>query len=244
MSQTRGRCLSFVVLFDSNAAMTHPNATVANLEVVTGNIAAAAKAAPRAAADITLIAVSKTFPAAAIAPLLDAGHRDFGENRVQEAQAKWPALKAATPGVRLHLIGPLQSNKAADAVALFDAIHTVDRPRIAAALAAEMERQERRLPCFVQVNTGRESQKAGVDPAEADTFIAACRETWGLPVIGLMCIPPADDHPAPHFALLREIARRHGLEALSMGMSGDYETAVRFGATHVRVGGALFGARV
>ncbi len=203
----------------------------------------AARRASRAPGGITLIAVSKTHEAARIAPLLAAGHRDFGENRVQEAAAKWPALKAAHPGVRLHLIGPLQSNKAADAVALFDVIHSVDRPKIAEALAAEMTRQGRRPPCFIQVNTGREAQKAGIAPDDADAFIATCRETWGLPVTGLMCIPPVDEQAAMHFALLREIARRNGLADLSMGMSADFESAVRFGATHVRVGSALFGAR-
>lgn len=189
------------------------------------------------------MAVSKTHDAPAIAPLIAAGQRDFGENRVQEAQAKWPALKAASTDVRLHLIGPLQSNKAADAVALFDVIHTVDRPRIAEALAAEMACQDKRPACFIQVNTGREAQKAGVDPGEVDAFVAACRTTWHLPLIGLMCIPPVAEHPAPHFAFLREVARRNGLADLSMGMSADYETAVRFGATYIRVGSALFGAR-
>lgn len=223
--------------------MTESNAPAARLDTVKTKIAAAARASGRASDDVTLLAVSKTHDAALITPLITAGQRDFGENRVQEAQAKWPALKAAHAGVRLHLIGPLQSNKAADAVALFDFIHTVDRPRIAEALAAEMGRQNKRPPCFVQVNTGREPQKAGVDPAEADAFVAACRTTWQLPVIGLMCIPPAAEQPAPHFAFLREVARRNGLVDLSMGMSADYETAVRFGATYVRVGSALFGAR-
>ncbi len=199
--------------------------------------------ASRNPADVTLIAVSKTHEAGRIAPLIAAGHRDFGENRVQEAAAKWPALKAAAPDLRLHLIGPLQSNKAADAIALFDVIHSVDRPRIAEALAAEMARQDRRPSCFVQVNTGREAQKAGVDPSEADGFIAACRGQWSLPVVGLMCIPPADEQAAIHFAFLADLARRNGLTQLSMGMSADYETAVRFGATHVRVGSALFGER-
>ncbi len=206
-------------------------------------IAASARAVSRAPADITLIAVGKTHGPERIAPLIAAGHRDFGENRVQEAAAKWPALKAATPDVRLHLIGPLQSNKAADAVALFDAIHSIDRPKIAETLAAEMARQDRRLPCFVQVNTGREAQKAGIAPEDADAFIAACRGTWKLPVTGLMCIPPVDEQAAMHFALLREIARRNGLVHLSMGMSADYESAIGFGATHVRVGRARFGDR-
>jgi pyridoxal phosphate enzyme (YggS family) len=174
---------------------------------------------------------------------LAAGQRVFGENRVQEAAAKYPALKAAHPGLRLHLIGPLQTNKARDAVRLFDVIETVDRPRLAEALARELAQQDRRIDCLVQVNTGEEPQKAGVLPGEADRFIEACRERWRLPVRGLMCIPPADEEPALHFALLREIARRHGLAELSMGMSGDFETAIRFGATLVRIGTAVFGAR-
>lgn len=208
-----------------------------------GKITSAARAAARDPAAITLIAVSKTHGSEQIAPLIAAGHRDFGENRVQEAAAKWPALKQRTPDVRLHLIGPLQSNKAAEAVALFESIHSLDRPRLAEALAHEMARQNRRPSCFIQVNTGREPQKAGVDPANADGFIAVCRTQWNLPVTGLMCIPPVDEQAAVHFAFLREIARRNGLDHLSMGMSADYETAVRFGATHVRVGSALFGAR-
>ena len=223
--------------------MTHPNEPRANLDTVLRSIAAASRAASRDPAEVTLIAVSKTHGPERITPLLAAGHRDFGENRVQEAAAKWPMLKAAAPDVRLHLIGPLQSNKAADAVALFDVIHSVDRPRIAETLAAEMARQGRRPPCFVQVNTGREPQKAGVAPEAADAFIADCLEKWNLPVTGLMCIPPVDEQAAMHFALLREIARRSRLVHLSMGMSADYETAIRFGATHVRVGSALFGAR-
>lgn len=223
--------------------MNHPSEPQENLDSVLHAIAKSARIVSRAAADITLIAVSKTHGPERIAPLLAAGHRDFGENRVQEAASKWPALKASTPDARLHLIGPLQSNKAADAVALFDVIHSVDRPKIAEALAAEMTRQNRRLSCFVQVNTGREAQKAGVALEDADAFIAVCRETWNLPVIGLMCIPPVDELPAMHFALLREIARRNGLAHLSMGMSADFETAIRFGATHVRVGSALFGER-
>ncbi len=214
-----------------------------NLESVLQRIAAAARGAARSPSDISLIAVSKTHGAERIAPLIAAGHRDFGENRVQEAAAKWPGLKAAAPDLRLHLIGPLQSNKATDAIALFDVIHTVDRPRVATALAAGMARQGRRPSCFVQVNTGREPQKAGVDPDEADGFIAACRGQWNLPIVGLMCIPPADEQAAIHFAFLANLARRNGLSHVSMGMSADYETAVRFGATHVRVGSALFGER-
>jgi pyridoxal phosphate enzyme (YggS family) len=167
----------------------------------------------------------------------------FGENRVQEARAKWPALREHYPDLVLHLIGPLQTNKARDALALFDVIESVDRPRLAEALAREIERGGRRPRCFVQVNTGEEAQKAGVVPAEADTFIAACRDDYGLDVAGLMCIPPADEPPAPHFALLAKIAERHGLSGLSMGMSADFETAIRFGASHVRIGSAIFGAR-
>jgi pyridoxal phosphate enzyme (YggS family) len=223
--------------------MSHSSELAQNLESVLQHIAAASRTVARNPADVTLIAVSKTHQAERITPLIAAGHRDFGENRVQEAAAKWPALKTAAPDLRLHLIGPLQSNKAADAIALFDVIHSVDRPRIAEALSSEMARQGRRPSCFVQVNTGREAQKAGVDPSEADGFIAACREQWNLPVVGLMCIPPADEQAAIHFAFLADLARRNGLTHLSMGMSADYETAVRFGATHVRVGSALFGER-
>lgn len=223
--------------------MPHSSEPAQNLESVLQRIGAASRAASRNPADVTLIAVSKTHGADRIAPLIAAGHRDFGENRVQEAAAKWPALKDATPGLRLHLIGPLQTNKAVDAIALFDVIHSIDRPRIAEALAAEMTRQGRRPQCFIQVNTGREAQKAGVDPAEADGFIASCRGQWNLPVVGLMCIPPADEQAAIHFAFLADLSRRNGVSQLSMGMSADYETAVRFGATHVRVGSALFGQR-
>lgn len=223
--------------------MPHSSELAQNLESVLRHIAAASRTVSRNPADITLVAVSKTQPAARIAPLIAAGQRDFGENRVQEAAAKWPALKAGAPGLRLHLIGPLQSNKAAEAVALFDVIHSVDRPRIAEALAAEMARQGKRPACFVQVNTGREAQKAGVDPSEADGFIGACRGRWNLPLVGLMCIPPAEEQTAIHFAFLADLALRNGLTQLSMGMSADYETAVRFGATHVRVGSALFGER-
>jgi pyridoxal phosphate enzyme (YggS family) len=223
--------------------MINSNNPRGNLDSVFGQIASAARAVSRAPNDVTLIAVSKTHGADVIAPFIAAGHRDFGENRVQEAQAKWPALKAGAPDLRLHLIGPLQSNKAADAVALFDVIHTVDREKIAQALVAEMTRQNRRLPCFVQVNTGREPQKAGIDPHDVEAFVAACRDRWNLPVVGLMCIPPVDEQAAIHFAFLKDLARRTGLAQLSMGMSADFETAVRFGATHVRVGSALFGER-
>ena len=192
---------------------------------------------------VALVAVSKTHPTQRILPLLKAGHRLFGENRVQEAQDKWPALKAQFPDLRLHLIGPLQTNKVREAVALFDVIETVDRDKLAEVLAKEMARSGKRPDCLIQVNTGSEPQKAGVLPGEADAFITACCDRWALPVIGLMCIPPAEENPATHFALLAEIAGRHGLNTLSMGMSGDYPQAIHHGATHVRVGTAIFGAR-
>lgn len=215
----------------------------ANLAAIRARIAQAATAAGRPATDIHLVAVSKTFDAEAVRAALACGQRLFGENRVQEAQAKYPALRAAHPELELHLIGPLQTNKVRDAVALFDVIQSVDRPKLAAALATEMARTDRRLRCFVQVNTGAEPQKAGVLPEAADSFIAEARDRHGLRIEGLMCIPPAEDEPARHFALLREIASRNAIAALSMGMSGDFETAIRFGATHVRVGTAIFGAR-
>lgn len=215
----------------------------AGLARVRAEIAAAARAAGRATDAVRLVAVSKTHPAAAIREAVAAGQRLFGENRVQEAEGKWPALKAAFPDLRLHLIGPLQTNKVKHAVALFDAIETVDRERLARALAREMAASGRRLDCFVQVNTGEEEQKAGVPPAEADGLIRLCRDELGLSVVGLMCIPPHDEEPALHFALLGEIARRNGLKELSMGMSADYPVAIRFGATYVRVGTAIFGAR-
>jgi pyridoxal phosphate enzyme (YggS family) len=213
------------------------------LAAVRDRIAAAARAAGRDPADVTLVAISKTHDVGAISTAIAAGQLVFGENRVQEAQAKYPALKAARPDLVLHLVGPLQTNKVKDAAALFDVIESVDRPKLAEALAREMERTGRRIRCFVQVNTGEEPQKAGVLPAAADAFIAECRERWRLPVVGLMCIPPLDQEPSPHFALLREIARRHALDELSMGMSADYEIAIRLGATHVRVGTAIFGER-
>ena len=217
---------------------------VLRLAAVAERIAAACRAGGRDPAGVTLVAVSKTQPAAAVAAALAAGQRVFGENRVQEAQAKLPALRSAFPDLRLHLIGPLQTNKAREAVALFDVIETVDRPRLAAALAAEMARQGRRPACFIQINTGEEPQKAGVAPAAADRFIAECRDRWQLPVAGLMCIPPAGADPAPHFLQLGGIAQRNGLAALSMGMSADFETAIRCGATLVRLGTAVFGARM
>jgi hypothetical protein len=213
------------------------------LSLVKERIAAAARAVRRDPADVTLVAVSKTHDTAAVSTAIAAGQRVFGENRVQEAQAKYPALKATHPDLVLHLIGPLQTNKVKEAVTLFDVIETVDRPKLAEALVREMERAGRRPRCFIQINTGEEPQKAGVLPAAADAFIAECRERWRLPVDGLMCIPPLDQEPSPHFALLREIARRHTLPGLSMGMSADYEIAIRLGATHVRVGTAIFGER-
>jgi PLP dependent protein len=213
------------------------------LSTVEQDIARACKEARRDRASVTLIAVSKTFDPDAIAPVIAAGQRVFGENRVQEAKAKWPGLMSAYSGIGLHLIGPLQSNKAREAVALFDAIHSVDRPSICEALAKEINSQKRRPELFVQLNTGEEPQKAGVAPAEADSFIASCREKYGLSISGLMCIPPVDDAPAPHFALTAKIAARNGLANLSMGMSADFAIAIQFGATHVRVGSAIFGAR-
>ena len=215
----------------------------ANLADVRSRIAHAAQAADRAAADVTLVAIAKLHGGDRIAPALEAGHRVFGENRVQEAVAKWPALKARYPGVELHLVGPLQTNKVKQAVALFDVIETVDRAKLARALAGEMARGGRRIPCYVEINTGEEPQKAGVTPADADAFITECVEALGLPVAGLMCIPPIGDEPSLHFALLADIARRHRIGGLSMGMSADFETAVRLGATHVRIGTAIFGER-
>jgi pyridoxal phosphate enzyme (YggS family) len=213
------------------------------LTEVRRRIAHAARAAGRDPASVTLIAVSKTHGADRVRELLVAGHRVFGENRVQEAQAKYPALKADFPDLELHLIGPLQTNKARDAVALFDVIQSVDRERLAVTLAKEMERGGRRPDCYIQVNTGEERQKAGVPPAEVDSFVATCRETHKLPVVGLMCIPPVDEEAALHFALLAKMAARNKLKNISMGMSADYEAAIRLGATHVRVGTALFGER-
>ena len=213
------------------------------LQDVSARIETATQAAGRKASEITLIAVSKTFGAEDILPVLQAGQRAFGENRVQEAAGKWPDLRSTATGVELHLIGPLQSNKAADAVRLFDAIHTIDRPRIAQAVAAEMAKQARQLQLFVQVNTGDEKQKAGVSVANADSLIAECRNKYGLQISGLMCIPPLNDAPDAHFELLAQIASRNDLKNLSMGMSGDFETAVKYGATHVRVGSAIFGTR-
>ncbi len=213
------------------------------LAAVKANIAAAEREAGREPGAVTLVAVSKTFDADAIAPVIEAGQRVFGENRVQEAQSKWPGLKERHADIELHLIGPLQSNKAKEAVALFDVIESVDREKIARELAKEMAKQGRPLPVFVQVNTGLEEQKAGIDPREAVAFAARCREVHGLDVRGFMCIPPFDENPGPHFALLETLATEAGLPGVSMGMSGDYETAIAFGATHVRVGSAIFGGR-
>ena len=214
-----------------------------NLAAVTARIAAQARAWSRAPGEVHLVAVGKTHPAEAIEAALAAGHRLFGENRVQEAAAKFPALRARFPDLRLHLIGPLQTNKIKQAVEVCDAIETVDRDKLAQGIAAELAKSGKRIDLFIQVNTGEEAQKAGIHPRDADDFIRRCRAEYKLPVVGLMCIPPAEEHPAPHFALLGEIAKRHGLAQLSMGMSGDYELAIQFGATHVRVGTAIFGAR-
>jgi pyridoxal phosphate enzyme (YggS family) len=214
-----------------------------HLAEVNRRIAEAATAAGRLPREVTLVAVSKTHGPERVRELLEVGHRIFGENRVQEAQDKFPALKAEYPDLALHLIGPLQTNKARDAVALFDVIESVDREKLAVVLAKEMERAGKRPACFIQVNTGEEEQKAGVLPADLDAFVAACRDLHKLPVVGLMCIPPVDEEPTLHFALLAKMAKRNGLTQLSMGMSADYEAAVRLGATHVRVGSALFGAR-
>src|SRR5262245_1886160 len=214
-----------------------------HLADVMRRIAQAARAAGRDPGQVTLVAVSKTHGADKVRELLVAGQRVFGENRVQEAEEKFPSLKAEYPDLELHLIGPLQTNKAREAVALFDVIQSVDRERLAAILAKEMVRAGRRPDCYIQVNTGEEPQKAGILPAEVDSFVAACRDTHQLPVVGLMCIPPVDEEPALHFALLAKMAARNGLSKVSMGMSHDYEAAVRLGATHVRVGTALFGQR-
>jgi PLP dependent protein len=218
--------------------------TPAALAGVQDEIARAARAASRDPASVTLVAVSKTFGAEAIEPVIAAGQRAFGENRVQEAKAKWPALQAAHAGLELHLVGSLQSNKAKEAVALFDAIHSVDRPSLCEALGKEIAKQGRSPLLFVEVNTGAEPQKGGVLPEETDAFLARCRDSYGLTIAGLMCIPPLDDAPAPHFALTAKIAARNGLRLLSMGMSADFPIAIAFGATHVRVGTAIFGARI
>src|SRR5579871_5343847 len=224
-----------------NASLTEHLPT--GLSAVEAAIVKACKEARRDRASVTLVAVSKTFDAPAIEPVIKAGQGVFGENRVQEAKAKWPGLMSAYPGLSVHLIGPLQSNKTKEAVALFDAIHSVDRVSLCEALAKEFRAQPRRPELFVQLNTGEEPQKAGVAPADADSFIASCREKYGLPISGLMCIPPVDDAPAPHFALTAKIAVRNGLKNLSMGMSADFAVAIQMGATHIRVGSAIFGHR-
>lgn len=213
------------------------------LAAVQSRIIEVCKSVSRDPASVNLIAVSKTFGPDDIRPVLQSGHRRFGENRVQESQAKWPGLKAEFPGVELHLIGPLQSNKAKEAVALFDAIHTIDRPKIAEAVAAEMSKQGKSLDLFVEINTGMESQKAGIAPQDAPAFITHCRDSLKLPIQGLMCIPPVEEEPAVHFAFLAKLARELNLPNLSMGMSSDFEAAIEFGATHVRVGSSIFGQR-
>ena len=215
----------------------------ANLATVRAEIAAATKTAGRATDDVTLVAISKIHQSDRILPVLDAGHRIFGENRVQEAAAKWPALKDRFADIELHLVGPLQTNKIKQALALFDVIETLDRPKLARALAAEMANRQRLTPCYIQVNTGEEPQKAGIMPDQTKDFIALCRDQLKLPVAGLMCIPPIDEEPALHFALLAEIAKRHGIERLSMGMSADFEVAIALGASHVRIGTSIFGER-
>lgn len=220
-----------------------PANSAARLSQVEARIGAVCREHGRAPESVALIAVSKTYGADAIRSVLEAGHRQFGENRVQEAQSKWPELKTAFPGTKVHLIGPLQSNKTKEAVALFDAIHTVDRAKIAAAIAAELAAQQRSLELFVQVNTGDEPQKAGIAPQDAPAFVDHCRHNLSLPISGLMCIPPVEDEPAVHFAFLAKLARELKVPKLSMGMSSDFETAVGFGATHVRVGSSIFGAR-
>ena len=219
------------------------NAAAEALAATVIRIAAAAREVSRDAAGVTLIAVSKTFGAEDILPVIEAGQRVFGENRVQEAQGKWPQLRTRFPDLELHLIGPLQSNKTKEAVALFDAIHSVDRPKIAKAIADEMANQGKRLQLFVQVNTGEEDQKSGILPRETAEFVRHCREDLRLDIAGLMCIPPVDEEPAVHFAFLAKMAGELNLKGLSMGMSGDFETAIQFGATHVRVGSAIFGVR-
>jgi pyridoxal phosphate enzyme (YggS family) len=242
----RGRSRHAAVIVISCDAMNESAETTdigANLATVRQHIHDAAIAAGRDPATVTLVAVTKFHPASAVRAALDCGHRIFGENRVQEAEGKYPALRAEFPDLRLHMIGPLQTNKVRDAVALFDVIETVDRPKLAKALAHEMDRAGRQLDVMIQVNTGEEPQKAGILPADVDAFIEECRTVHGLAVRGLMCIPPVDEEPAMHFALLAQMAQRHGLEQLSMGMSADYEIAIALGATHVRVGTAIFGPR-
>jgi PLP dependent protein len=225
------------------ASEASPAAVLQRLGAVREAIRKAEEAADRPDGSVHLVAVSKTFGAEDIAPVLEAGQRVFGENRVQEAMGKWPGLRERFPGVELHLIGPLQTNKVREAVALFDVIETLDRESLAVTLAAERAKRGKIARLLVQVNTGEEPQKGGIAPLDADAFIAACRDRWELPVEGLMCIPPADEPPSPHFALLATIASRNGLSVLSMGMSADFEAAIQLGATYVRVGSAIFGHR-
>ena len=229
---------------DQDAVPAPDTAIAAALATVRHRIAAAAAAAARTPGGVTLVAVSKTQPAESLEAALAAGQRVFGENRVQETAAKWPALRARHPDLELHLIGPLQTNKVREAVALFDVIETLDRPKLAMALASELARAPKPLRCYIEINTGAEPQKAGVDPADLEALLTSCRDDYKLPVTGLMCIPPQDEDPALHFALLADLARRHTLSEISMGMSGDYPLAIRFGATHVRVGTAIFGTRL
>ena len=242
MKRLFGVPLKFDWIGDNSRDVQRMNQTD-GLERVRAEIARACRDAGRDPATVTLVAVSKTHDAAAIEPVIAAGQRVFGENRVQEAKTKWPPLLARHDGLKLHLVGTLQSNKAREAVALFDAIHSVDRDSLAAALGKEIARQERKPLLFVEVNTGEEPQKGGVLPSETDAFLGACRDRYGLSISGLMCIPPLDEPPAPHFALAAKIARRNGLSLLSMGMSSDFAAAIALGATHVRVGTAIFGAR-
>lgn len=241
----QGQMTAISPLVPADGAITGKNEmTIADaLTRIRSDMSRAARAAGRDPSTIELIAVSKTFPAEDVVAAIAAGQRVFGENRVQEAAAKFPALRPGCPDLQLHLIGPLQSNKAREAVALFDVIHSVDRDKIAGALAGEMRAQGRTPRLFVQVNTGREEQKAGIAPDEVEAFLDRCRSVHGLVISGLMCIPPVDDNPAPHFALLDEMCRRFGLAGRSMGMSSDFEMAIAHGATHVRVGSAIFGAR-
>lgn len=227
----------------SHESLSSDAGPAANLASIRAEIEAALKEAGRKAGSVKVTAVSKTHDADRILPVIEAGQRVFGENRVQEAQAKWPALKARYRDIELRLIGPLQTNKAKEAVALFDAIESLDRPKLARILAEEMHKQGRRIKLYIQVNTGEEAQKAGVPPAGVPAFLTQCRDEFGLEIEGLMCIPPAEDDPAPHFALLAKMAKDLGLSGLSMGMSGDYPVAVQLGATHVRIGTAIFGAR-
>jgi PLP dependent protein len=226
------------------AGAQHPVGNrAAALAAVRQKIEAACRDAGRDPSSVTLVAISKTFAADAVEPVIQVGHRVFGENRVQEAKAKWPPLKAQYPDLELHLVGPLQTNKVKDVLALFDMIHTIDRPSLCAALAKQMAKDDKRPRLLVEVNTGAEPQKAGVLPEAADSFLASCRNEFGLDIAGLMCMPPVDEPPAPHFALLAKIAARNNLKFLSMGMSADFTLAIALGATHVRVGTAIFGAR-